>query len=55
MPLRPDIGNPNPGKPAWDTKSSSAADSLRISTCGICRHGVYKGQTRVWSNGLNDG
>lgn len=28
--MRVDVADPNPGKPSWDTKSSSAADSLRV-------------------------
>lgn len=54
MGLRPDIANPNPRtQPAWDTKSATAADTLRITTCKLCCFGVYKGQAKTWGNGID--
>lgn len=54
------LGNPNPdrrrragigeaGVPGL--KSPATIDTQRISTCGVCQLGVYKGQAYAWSDG----
>jgi hypothetical protein len=39
------------GTPGFN--SPSQLDSHRVSTCGVCRRGVYRHEERVWSTGLD--
>lgn len=53
--MRADISDPNPGtkRPKWDTTSTSTTSTLYVTNCKICPAGVYRGQAKVWGNGID--